>query len=123
MCEASFVGNRSMFGSAGEFVENLQHLVGIEAYAEVISQIAPPDYPACVKQELGRACDISAVDSAVRVQKVEMPNHSRPRVGEKRVRIARLLAKITGYLGWVHADGHDAHAARREFIEILLETP
>jgi len=112
-----------MFGNAGQFVENLQHLVGIEAYAEVISQIAPPDYPACVKQELGRACDISAVDSTVRVQKVEMPNHSRPRVGEKRVRIARLLAKITGDLGWVHADGHDAHAARREFIEILLETP
>src|SRR2546426_4268110 len=106
-----------------QVVEHLEHLLGGGANFVTLRQVDPAARAAGVKQNLSWPGNVGAADTASSMQQVVAANDFRLGVGEKREGVALLLAMRPRNLRWVHADGHNAHTARGEFLQLLLKTP
>src|SRR5437899_11244479 len=106
-----------------QVVEHLEHLLAGGANFVTLRQVDPADRCRGVKQKLRWAGNVGAANAASSMQQVVAANDFRLGVGEKREGVALLLAMCPRNLRWVHADGHNAHTARGEFLQLMLNTP
>src|SRR5437899_2440431 len=106
-----------------QVVKHLEHLLAGGANFVTLRQVDPADRCRGVKQKLRWAGNVGAANAASSMQQVVAANDFRLGVGEKREGVALLLAMRPRDLRWVHADSHNAHTARGEFVQLLLKTP
>jgi hypothetical protein len=98
-------------------------LVGAGADAEIPGEIDPADGAGGIKEELGGASDVVAVDAGAFVQEIIAADHFGIGVREKCIGVASLAAEILRLAGRVDANGYRPNAELFEIRETLLDTP
>ena len=104
-------------------IDDMEHLVGTGADAEVIRQVNPTDHPGRIDQKLRRARNVLSARTTPSVQQVVSANHPGRRIRKKNVGVSLFLAVSPSDCRRVHANGGNAYSSGSKIVESLLETP
>jgi len=85
-------------------LKGFEHLFRPRAYGNVFGEIHPADYPVRINEKLCRARDIRAFGPCAAMQQIVTPNHFRPRIGEERVGVAKVLSLASVNFRRVHTN-------------------
>jgi hypothetical protein len=99
------------------------HLFWPGANAQIFGQIHPAHRSRSIKEELGRACYIVAMNSRTCMQHAIALDDFRVGIGKKSIAVAAPLAEPARYFGSVDADRNRANAKCFECLQILFNTP
>ena len=81
-------------------------MVGTGADAEVARQIDPANGTGGVKEKLGGASDVVAIDAGAFVQEVVAADYFGIGVGEERIGVAGFAAEVLRLAGRINANGY-----------------
>ena len=98
-------------------------MVGTGADAEVAGQIDPANGAGGIKEKLGGASYVVAIDAGAFVQEVVAADHFGIGVGEERVGVAGFAAEVLRLSGRIDANGDGPDAELFEIRETFLDTP
>jgi len=113
----------SRFSCWHEAIDHLYDFLRTSAYAYIFGQVHPSDRASCIHQKFGWPRDVAVVLACSRVYDTITPNDLRLGIGEKRIGVALVVAKLPRFRRRIDADRGNGNSTLTKFLQVLLETP
>ena len=99
-----------------QIIDFLQDDLGAGSYPDVVGQVDPPDDAGAIDQKLGGPGDVAPVLARAGMQDSIPADDFGLRIGQKRKRVAPLLAEPARLGVGIYADRQDADSARMKIV-------